>query len=151
MGVKFQQARETIHIAIEIIDQYYLRMSQSLPIQDFKDNFMHPRQVILHQVTTLLVASKYDEVDDNITSIKDLRSYVSFQLEQLGKRDLSLIPTFDQIVACEGRILSAFDWNFKFMLPLHFIRLHLANGILFSNELKVYETRYSNKEMSQIK
>ena len=53
-------------------------MSQSLPIQNFKDNFMHPRLVILHQVTTLLVASKYDEVDDNITSIKDLRSYVSF-------------------------------------------------------------------------
>ena len=87
MGVKFQQARETIHIAIEIIDQYYLRMSQSLPIQNFKDNLMHPRLVILHQVTTLLVASKYDEVDDNITSIKDLCSYVSFQLEQLGKRD----------------------------------------------------------------
>ncbi len=76
MGVKFQQARETIHIAIEIIDQYYLRMSQNIPIQNFKDNFMHPRLVILHQVTTLLVASKYDEVDDNITSIKDLRSYI---------------------------------------------------------------------------
>lgn len=76
MGVKFQQARETIHIAIEIIDQYYLRMSQNIPIQNFKDNFMRPRLVILHQVTTLLVASKYDEVDDNITSIKDLRSYI---------------------------------------------------------------------------
>lgn len=69
----------------------------------------------------------------------------------MGKRDPSLIPSFEQIVTCEGRLLHAFDWNFKFMLPLHFIRLHLANGILFSNELKPYEARYSKKEMSQIK
>lgn len=27
MGVKFRQARETIHIAIEMIDQYYLASS----------------------------------------------------------------------------------------------------------------------------
>ena len=41
---------------------------------------MHPRLVILHQVTSLLLASKYDEVDDNITAIRDLRSYVQNQL-----------------------------------------------------------------------
>ena len=38
-----------------------------------------------------------------------------------------------------------------FLLPLHFIRLQLANGILFSEELKVYESRYSTKEMLQLK
>ena len=37
---------------------------------------MQPRLVLLHQVTSLLLASKYDEVDDNITTIKDLRKYV---------------------------------------------------------------------------
>lgn len=77
MGCKFQQARETIHIAIEIIDQYYLRMSQITPSDEYKEKFMHPRQVIMHQVTSLLLASKYDEVDDNITAIRDLRLYVT--------------------------------------------------------------------------
>ena len=37
MGVKFQQARETIHIAIEIVDQYYLRMSQLVPSDTYKE------------------------------------------------------------------------------------------------------------------
>lgn len=76
MGVKFQQARETIHIAIEIIDQFYLRKSQQKTNIDFKDNYMLPRLVLLHQVTSLLIASKYDEVDDNITTIRDLRAYI---------------------------------------------------------------------------
>jgi len=70
-----------------------------------------------------MLASKYDEVDDNITTIRDLRVYVQSQLHQLGKRDSSLVPTFDQIVECERRMLADFEWNVKFMLPLHFIRL----------------------------
>ena len=81
MGVKFQQARETIHIAIEIIDQYYLAMSQKMGSDSFRDQFMLPRLVILHQVTALLLASKYDEVDDNITAIRDLRTYIRYQLQ----------------------------------------------------------------------
>ena len=55
-------------------------MSQVVPSEDYKDQFMHPRLVIMHQVTALLLASKYDEVDDNITAIRDLRQYVSIQL-----------------------------------------------------------------------
>lgn len=55
-------------------------MSQVVTSEDYKDQFMHPRLVIMHQVTALLLASKYDEVDDNITAIRDLRQYVSTQL-----------------------------------------------------------------------
>lgn len=77
MGVKFRQARETIHIAIEMIDQYYLRMSQILRFDQFRSELLQPSAVILHQLTCLLVASKYDEIDDNITAIRDLREYIS--------------------------------------------------------------------------
>ena len=70
-------------------------MSQVVPSEDFKDQFMHPRLVILHQVTTLLLASKYDEVDDNITAIRDLRQYVAGQLQQLGKKESGLVPSFE--------------------------------------------------------
>ena len=76
MGVKFRQARETIHIAIEMIDRYYLSMSQELTAKSFKQKLLQPATVILHQVTCLLIASKYDEMDDNITAIRDLRDYV---------------------------------------------------------------------------
>ena len=75
MGIKFKQARETIHIAIELIDQFYLKKSQMLPADHFNNKYLLPGRVILHQITSLLIASKYDEIDDNITSIKDLRTY----------------------------------------------------------------------------
>ena len=48
MGVKFRQARETIHTAIEMIDQYYLTLSQEMTSKAFKVKFMHPAAVILH-------------------------------------------------------------------------------------------------------
>jgi len=82
MGVKFRQARETIHIAIEMVDQYYLAQSQEMTAKAFKVKFMHPAAVILHQVTSLLISSKYDEIDDNITAIRDLREYVHKQVSQ---------------------------------------------------------------------
>ena len=64
---------------------------------------------------------------------------------------MNLVPSFDQIVDCERRLLSYFEWNLNFMLPLHFIRLQLANGILFSNELKVYEARLSQTDFITLK
>jgi|FrelakmetLWP11LW_1041352.scaffolds.fasta_scaffold92335_1 hypothetical protein len=48
MGVKFRQSRETIHIAIEIVDQYYLKLSQEMVLNTFKVKLMHPGAVILH-------------------------------------------------------------------------------------------------------
>ena len=29
-----------------------------------------------------------------------------------------------------------FDWNLKFVLPLHILRAFLANGVLFTNEFR---------------
>ena len=48
MGVKFRQSRETIHMAIEMIDQYYLSMSHQNSVRQFKSKLMTPGAVILH-------------------------------------------------------------------------------------------------------
>ena len=45
------------------------------------------------------------------------------------------MPTVKSIVACEYRLLRHFDWNLNLILPLHFVKMYLAQGILFSNEL----------------
>ena len=37
-------------------------------------------------------------------------------------------------MACEKKILHYYEWDFKFFLPLHFVRCFLANGVLFANE-----------------
>ena len=65
-----------------MIDQYYLLMSHDLIAKAFKMKLMHPAAVILHQVTVLLIASKFDEIDDNIVAIQDLREYVQKQVSQ---------------------------------------------------------------------
>ena len=46
------------------------------------------------------------------------------------------VPTFDDIVSCERTVLKFFSWDLKFILPLHVLRLYLANGIFYSNEVK---------------
>ena len=87
-------------------------------------------------MTALLIASKFDEVDDNITAICDLRDYVRKQVTQQQRKESSLIPSFTQIVECERKLLVFFNWNIKFVLPLHILRAYLANGVIFSNEFK---------------
>ena len=96
---------------------------------------MRPEVIVLHQVTVLLIASKYDEIDDNIAIIRDLRAYIRKQLVLLPVREAFTAPTFDEIVSCERAILKFFSWNLKFVLPLHVLRILLANGVFFSNEL----------------
>ena len=45
-----------------------------------------------------------------------------------------MIPTFNQIVECERKLLYFFNWDLKFILPLHMVRAFLSNGVLFTNE-----------------
>ena len=99
-------------------------------------------------MTSILLASKYDEIDDNITTIHDLIGYQREWLSVNGhRRELSiLVPDFDQIVACEKRLLNFFEWDLKFLLPIHFLRLYLANGVLFSKEMVPESQRQKNKE-----
>ena len=117
----------------------------------FKVKFMHPAAVILHQVTALLISSKYDEIDDNITAIRDLREYVHKQVSQQLRRDLTLVPSFTQIVECERKLLLFFKWDLKFVLPLHMVRAFMANGVIFSNEFEELESMKSASEVLKIK
>ena len=127
MGVKFMQERETIHLAIELIDSYYLSKSQSLDLNEFRRLFMHPKMAIEHQVTCLLIASKLLEFDENIVLISHLREYIAKQLEKNNRKlSSTLVPSFDAIVECERRMMLHFDWDLNFILPCDFVRLFLA-------------------------
>ena len=117
----------------------------------YKSKLMMPAAVILHQVTCLLISSKYDEMDDNITAIRDLREYVYKQVAQQQRRDNSLVPSFNAIVECERKLMKFFEWNLKFVLPLHILRAYLANGVLFSNEFHELEATKSTDEVFKLK
>lgn len=48
--------------------------------EKFKNNFMLPIDLYEHQITVLMIASKFDEIDDNIVQIRDLKDYIRKQL-----------------------------------------------------------------------
>jgi len=61
MGKQFNQRLKTIHIAVELLDRFFLdRKSQQMrEIQQ-----MSPKIVTIILTTCFLIASKYDEIDD---------------------------------------------------------------------------------------
>ena len=139
-------------MAIDLIDRYYLTMSQRLEFDEFKRLFMNPRQAIEYQLTCLLIASKLIELDEKIVKIELLRTYVSRQLKRsTTDRCRGHVPTYKAIIDCEQRILEHFSWDLNFTLPVAFVRMLLVSGVLFSSELKLYEEHLFKSEYSTLK
>lgn len=60
--------------------------------------------------------------------------------------DLNLVPSFDCVVECERRLYQHFEWDLNFVLPIHFVRMLLAQGVIFTNELRPYEMHLSEED-----
>ncbi len=43
-------------------------------------------------------------------------------------------PTWTDIVETEREIMNFYGWDIGFVLPIHYIEMFLANGILFESE-----------------
>lgn len=44
------------------------------------------------------------------------------------------VPSYEEIVECERKVLKFFNWDLGFILVFHFIEMFLANGCLFESE-----------------
>ena len=80
-------------------------------------------------VTCLLLASKYDELDDKIPFINDM----IYSLQKV----MSL--KHNEVLKLEGKLLHIFHWDLMILTPLHFVYSYLAQGIIFteSDSLKI--------------
>jgi len=67
MGKTFKQKEEVVHLAVELLDRFFLSEGLSFEFNDSK--------VALYTMTCFLIASKYDELDENIPLIKDIIRY----------------------------------------------------------------------------
>ena len=106
----------------------------------------NPRTLNLILTTGFILASKFDEIDDQLVFIKDIQSYFkSIDLDSRIYKDegdnfnkrqrrISAIPSYNEIVDCERHILQFFDWNLSFALcsALPFLEVYLAHGTLVS-------------------
>ena len=80
-------------------------------------------QPYLYGVTLLLLASKYDELDDKIPYIKDFR--------KVSSRSNF---TYDQVVQCESKVAHWLDWDLMVISPENFTTTLLTFGVLFSDD-----------------
>jgi hypothetical protein len=80
-------------------------------------------------MTCLLIASKYDELDENIPLIRDLQRYYTRVLPTSV-----VIPSFDEIIESERELMEYFHWDLMVVNPTQVLKLMLANGVIFDNE-----------------
>lgn len=145
LAARFKQRQRTRHIAVDFLDHYFLnlRAQNHAVYQQIKD----PRTLNLILTTCFILASKFDEIDDQLVFIKDIQSYYrSIDLDsRIYKNDdeeqsirrgrrLSAIPMYNEIVECERHLLEFFEWNLSFSLcsALPFLEVYLSHGTLVS-------------------
>ena len=69
MGKHFKQRTKTTHIGIEIMDRFFLD-TRAQGMRDYQS--MSPKVVNMVLTTCFLIASKYDEIDDQLVFINDV-------------------------------------------------------------------------------
>ncbi len=68
MGKTFKQRDEVVHLAVELLDRYFFG--------DGGQTFEYTEsKIALYTLTLFLIASKFDELDENIPLIKDITRY----------------------------------------------------------------------------
>ena len=92
-------------------------------------------------MTCLLLASKFDEIDDNIPLISEFTRAHSIIKDRLdaeytpkarskSRTDLK----YADITKCEMTLLNILNWNLNTLTPLHFVQNYVFQGIVFSND-----------------
>lgn len=79
--------------------------------------------------TCFLIASKYDEIDDQLVFIRDVQRYYT-----RAGHSKHTNPSWTDIVETERLLMNFYGWDLGFVLPIHYIEMFLANGVLFETE-----------------
>jgi hypothetical protein len=121
IGKRFKQREETTHLAVDLLDRFFFSRP---PKWEFS-----PKHMALYELTCFLIASKFEELDENITLIKDLIRYFTRILPNSVAS-----PTFIDVVECERELMAFFNWDLNVPTPTILTKLLLANGVVFDNE-----------------
>ena len=72
----------------------------------------------------MLLASKFDELDDNIPLIREFQKVCAKQR----------VISYDDVTKCEVFLLRKLNWDLFKLTPLHFVQNLIGQGIVFSND-----------------
>ena len=125
------QRKTTLHLALQ-----YLIIVLS------KADFPKPRLGLV-AATCLLLASKYDELDNNVPLFEDVLSTVqeSKHLKQFDRKF-----THSDLEECEAFILKLLDWNLMQLTPFQALSELLALGVTFKNDRR--QVLYDDAQLS---
>ena len=143
VGECLKQSTLTIHLAVNYLDRFLSAKNKLYPeiqanrikIAVFRD---HSLDAV--SMTCLLLASKFDEIDDNIPLISEFTRAHSIVRDRLeaefaGKKSKFRSDlTFRDISKCELTLLNILKWSLNTLTPLHFVQNYVYQGIVFSND-----------------
>jgi hypothetical protein len=81
-------------------------------------------------ITCLLIASKFEETDENCLRIHELEKEYKYKY------------TFKNITSCEQKILEEINWNTFIQTPYYYINLYFSSGVLFSDDEYYQDGRF---------
>eukprot|EP00347_Sterkiella_histriomuscorum_P015658 403356188 len=127
VGQRFYQSNLTIHIAIAYLERAYQNN-----LHQTKDGKLKSESGLrLLAITCLLLASKYDELDDKIPFIIDLSKVL--------KKVVNI--NHSEVLRLETEILFSFNFELMIVTPLHFVQSILSQGCVFE-----YSDHLTSKE-----
>lgn len=97
-------------------------------------------------LSCLLLASKFDEIDDNIPLIEEFckahslvrdsldNGFLHAQVDRTRLSQSRAYPTLRLMQRCELYLLNILCWDLNTITPLHFVLNHLYQGVVFSND-----------------
>ena len=127
LGDRFKQRNLTIHIAVEYLDLALAKYSEILlnRIKDQSKVDTKEDHSNLWAIVSLILASKYDEIDKRIPFYWELKRASS-------RASLYTIKEFRSVE--EFFIKAILNWDFKMITTLHFAYCFISQGILFEDD-----------------
>lgn len=129
-----QVKKQTVHLAVSYVDKL-LSSKQSMEVCMNGRNF--PENVL--SAAFLLVATKFDEADDKIPLCRDILRC---------KPELTEGVETQHVYECEVQIVQWLDFDLNFLVPLHFCKNFLMQGVVFTTD-KVLDIDSSNAKKSR--
>ncbi len=113
VGGKLLLSKAIIHIGVAYMD--YVLGKQDMP----------RHKLCLVAVTCLYLAAKYDELDRNIPSLRDLLKASASKLSAARPGDIK---------ECEMGLLRILGWNLRIITPLVFAEVLLTQGVIHKTD-----------------
>ena len=127
LGDRFKQTNLTIHIAVSFLDRALATHADILlnRLNVEQEDIEKEDHSWLWAVVSLMLASKYDEIDMKIPFYKEFRK-ASTRASKFDVEEFHFVE--------EYFIKDVLKWNLHTLTPLHFVHCLTSQGILFEDD-----------------